>query len=403
MIRAGGSRGIARATASALLAAVFALNAARAAAEPIAQQGARPDARASTPTDLRSRAAASLQRDPRQLPSAAAERWLAWGPKDSVDQGLQADLVAAMRAYSAQDYAASLTFLYALLDREPDFPPALYQGALCYFRLRRYGDCAALMERFVRAAPQEIGATQLLGHCYYSLGNYAGAREHYERVLAALPSSPEALRGLGLSEMRLGNADRALELLAKVLELKPDHADAHAWRAQILFDEGESEAARVHAEKARELEPWEPKPWFLLSRIYAELDRTEDAERARERFELISRVDQQVRQQEGLLLHDPARLDTWVQLVALQRSVENRPGVRNGLARLASYAPEDPRTALFLVDGFDWLGERAKAVDAARRAESLVGSNAESWEWLADFYRRIGDQPALERAQRQGK
>ena len=403
MIRAGDSRCIARATAGALLAAVSTLGAAQAAPQSTALQGATPDSRAGTPTELRARAAAALQRDPRRLPSAAAERWLAWGPKDAVDLGLQADLAAAMRAYSAQDYAASLAFLYALLDREPDFPPSLYQGALCYFRLRRYGDCAALMERFLRAAPQEIGATQMLGHCYYSLGNYSGACAHYERVLAALPTSPEALRGLALSEMRLGHADRALELLAKVLELKPDHADAHAWRAQILFDEGDSEAALVHAEKARELEPWEPKPWFLLSRIYAELDRAADAERARERFELISRVDQQVRQQEGLLLHDPARLDIWVQLVALQRSVENRPGVRNGLARLAAYAPEDPRTALFLVDGFEWLGERAKAVEAARRAETLVGTDAPSWAWLADFYRRTGDLPALERAQRQGR
>ena len=403
MIGAGDSGWIARATAGALLVAVFTLSAARAAAQSIAEQAATPDARASTPADLRSRAAAALQRDPRQLPSAAAERWLAWGPKDPVDQGLQAELGAAMRAYTAQDYAASLAFLYVLLDREPDFPPSLYQGALCYFRLRRYGDCAVLMERFLRAAPQEIGATQMLGHCYYSLGNYSGACAHYERVLEALPNSPEALRGLALSEMRLGHADRALELLAKVLELKPDHADAHAWRAQILFDEGESADALVHAERAREIEPWEPKPWFLLSRIYAELDRAADAERARERFELVSRVDQQVRQQEGLLLHDPARLDIWVQLVALQRSVENRPGVRNGLTRLAAFAPGDPRTALFLVDGFDWLGERAKAVEAARRAETLVGSDAESWVWLADFYRRIGDLPALERAQRQGK
>lgn len=398
MTSAGVFRWIARAAAGALFAAAGTLGATQGGAPGVSA----PESSPRTPAELRARAAEALRRDPRQLPTAA-ERWLEWGPKDPVDAGLQADLTAGMRAYAAQDYAAALAFLYALLDREADFPPALYQGALCYFRLRRYGDCAALMERFVRAAPREIGATQVLGHCYYTLGSYASARAHYELVLAAQPSSPEALRGLALSEMRLGNAARALELLAKVVELRPEHADAHAWRAQILFDEGQSEAALVHAERARELEPWEPKPWFLLSRIFVELDREADAERARERFELISRVDQQVRQQEGLLLHDPARLDIWVQLVALQRSVENRPGVRNGLARLSAHAPADARTALFLVDGYDWLGERSKAVEAARRAESLVGSDAESWAWLADFYRRIGDLPGLERAQRLGK
>ena len=346
---------------------------------------------ASSADDLRQRAELALKRDPRQLPVAPAERWLKWTAKEPIPAGMQREVVAGMRAYTAQDYAASLAFLYALLEREPDFPPALYQAGLCYFRLRRYGDCAALFERFVRAAPTEIGATQALGHCYYSLGDYSRARAHYEKVLALQPTSADALRGLALSEMRMGNNPRALELLAKVLELRPDHADAHAWCAQILFDEGDVGAALLHAERSRDLEPWEPRPWFLLSRIFGELEREAEAQKARERFELISRVDQQVRQQQGLLLHEPARADLWVQLIALQRSVDNRPGVRDGLQHLSEFSPADTRTALFLVDGFDWLGDRSRAQAAALHAESVAGSDPKALAWLADYYKRVGD------------
>ncbi len=350
--------------------------------------------------DLRERAALALTRDPRALPGAEAGHWSKWGPKDPVAPELQPELGAGMRAYSAGDYAASLAYFYALLDREHDFPPALYQGGLCYFRLRRYSDAAGLLERFVHVAPGEIGASQALGHCYYSLGDFARARDHYEKVLAASPTSPEALRGLALSVLRLGDSKRALNLLGKVLELRPDHVDARAWCAQILFDEGDAKAALVHAERVCDLAPWEPRGWFLLSRIYGDLDRDGEADKARERFEVASRIDQQLRQQEGLLLHDPARVETWVQLIALQRSALNRAAVRDALPRLAALAPRDARSSLVIVDAYEWLGDKGRAKLAAVHAESVAGNDKATWSWLADFYRRMADVGAAERATR---
>ena len=364
-----------------------------------AQQPVRAQQPSVPQVSLRERALLALARDPRALPFAEEGHWLKWGPKEQPASELQSELVAGMRAYAAQDYSASLAYFYALLDREHDFPPALYQGGLCYFRLRRYGDAAAMLERFVHVAPAEIAATQALGHCYYSLGDYERARAHYEKVLAPSPSSPEALRGLALCELRLGNPKRAVDLLNQVIELRPDHADAHAWLAQILFDEGSASAALPHAERARDLEPWEPRPWFLLSRVYDELDRKQEAEAARERFETNSRIEQQVRQQEGLLLHDPARADLWRELIALRRSGGNREAVREALPHLAALAPLEPSTALFLVDAFEWLGEKERAKGAARRAESVAGSDKATWRWLADFYRRVADVDGAQRAQ----
>ena len=350
---------------------------------------------------LRERANQALALDPRTLPFAAEGRWFQWGPKDEIPEALRRDLAAGMRAYTAGDFAAGLAFFYGLLEREPEFPPALYQGALCHFRLRRYGDAALLLERFVQAAPQEIGATQALGHCYYSLGDFARARDHYEKVVAKSPKSVEALRGLALSVMRLGDDGRALVLLDSVLELRPDHADAHAWRSQILFDAGRSEEALVHAERARTLEPWEPRPWFLLSRIYGDLGRDEEAEAARERFDLASRREQQVRQQEGILLHDPARVDAWMQLMALQRAGQNRAGLRESAARLTALGPAggiDLRAALMLTDAFEWLGDVPRAKTLAAYAETLAGTDRDAWTWLADFYRRVVDVAGAERA-----
>ncbi len=200
--------------------------------------------------------------------------------------------------------------------------------------------------------------------------------------------------------MHLENPKRALELLSKVLELRPDHADAHAWCAQILFDAGDTKSALVHAERARDLEPWEPRPWYLLARMYGELDRQDDAEKAHTRFETASRIEQQLRQQEGLLLHDPARADVWKELIALQRTGGNRQAVREALPHLAGVAPAEPQMALFLVDAYEWLGEKDRALSAARKAESVAGSDKKTWMWLADFYRREADVEGAQRAQR---
>ncbi|HUR28758.1 MAG TPA: tetratricopeptide repeat protein, partial [Planctomycetota bacterium] len=218
--------------------------------------------------------------------------------------------------------------------------------------------------------------------------------------LAASPTKTEAIRGLALCEMRLQNPARAIVLLRKVLELRPDHADAHAWLAQVLFDEGDTEKALVHAERARDLEPWEPRPWFLLSRMYAELDRPADSEAARERFETNSRVAQQVLQQEGLLLHDPSRADVWRELIALRRASENRPAVRDALPRLVALKPLAPRLALTVVDAYEWLGDLERAKRAAHDAEATAGEEKAAWSWLADFYQRAGDKDSAERAKR---
>lgn len=348
----------------------------------------------------RARAQAALKLDPRQLPRAPKDRFARWGPREPLLASVAEPIGAGMRAYAAQDYPMALAYFHAALNLEAEYPPALYQAGLCYFRLRRYSDAAELLERFAKVVPHEIGATQALGHCYYTLGDYPRAILHYGRVLAANPGSPEALRGLALTHMRSGDNRKALELLDRVLELRPDHADALAWRAQILFEEGDAEAARAPAERARDLEPWEPRPWFLLSRILSELGEDTAAEAARTRFEVASRVDQQARMVEGELLHEPGRLDLWARLGALSRSVDNRAAARSAFERLALLGARDRASLRAAADGFEWLGQHDRCVELAQRLEKAAGQDRETWSWLADFYRRRKDLAAADRAQR---
>jgi tetratricopeptide (TPR) repeat protein len=340
----------------------------------------------------------ALARDPRTLPVAAADKWRAWKPVDEVPAQLRGELGEGMRAYAEGDYGRALACFFALLDCEPDYPAALYQSGSTYFRLRRYGDCAVVLERFARAAPGEIGATQALGHSYYSIGQYEKAREHYAKVVAAAPKSVEAWRGLGLAHMRLGDDAHALECLERALELKPDHAEARGWYAQVLFDAGRTDEALAAAERARELAPFEPRHWFLLATIYGELGRDEAASKARERFAELNRIEQKVRALEGLLLHDPRAIDPLQRLVVLQSSAHNSLETREAVQRLLRVAPQDLSNHLLVLQAFQELQDRESAGKCAAQIERLFATRVDAWRALSEYYTAIGDAAGLKRA-----
>lgn len=346
----------------------------------------------------------ALTRDPSTLPRAAPGHWNGWKPSDTVPVELAAEFGSALRAYQDADYGAALAGMHAVLARAPDFPAALYQCGATYFRLRRYGDGARVFERFVEVVPEEIGATQALGHCYYSLGEYERARAHYVAVLARTESSVEAWRGLGLAQWKLGDAPRALESLDRALALRPDHADALMWRAQVLFELGRSGEALLAAVRARELTPHEPRAWYVEAQVLADLGRDEDATRARNRFLELNRIEQEIRTQEGLLLHEPRALEPLLRLVVLQRAAGNRAETKAVMLRTLRTAPNELRVHALALEIFAGLDERALVERTVTEIETRFARSPAAWRLLAEHH-RAASQPerAAEAEKRAGE
>lgn len=333
----------------------------------------------------------ALARDPRALPRGAAGAWSDWNPQSAIPPDVASPLGEAMRAYGAAQYGPALERLLSILERQPDYPPALYQAGLCYFRLKRYRDCAVLVERFAEVAPSESGATQVLGHCYYSLGDYEKALAQYQKVLAAVPKSVEALRGLALTRMRLGDSEAALALLHQVVELRPTHADAWIWIGQIEDELGRAEPALAAVQRAKELDQFEPRAWFLESRILLELGREADAQRSRERFDLLSRVSQEIRQIQGILAQDPSRVDALLRWIELEHSIKNAPVLRELLPRLVQARPYDVDTRILVLDVYTDVGDAEGAAQAAGELERRAGSEARAWQRLEQYYASVRD------------
>lgn len=348
---------------------------------------------------------AILLRLPSELPRAAAGAWEVFDEAEDreaflrdLDTELLATMGAAERAYLGSRFPSALESLYTVLERHPDFPPALMLLGTTYFRLRRYDDCRISIERFLEVAPSDLWRTQALGHAYYSLGDYPRARRHYERVLADTPEemgeSPEALRGLALCHMRLGDADRALELLGRVLELRPDHAEAYTFQARILFDEDRLEEALAAAERARELAPFQPQPWYFAMRILFDLGREEEALAAEARWREIDRVAQAVRALEMQLRFRPGSFPLILRLADLAASIGDVETVRVRLADAILARPEDVPEVdvrILVLDTLVSLGDVEGSRVAAAALEETCAGSVEAWRRLETYYASIRD------------
>lgn len=354
------------------------------------QDGSQPAA-PPTAVEHESIRAATLRRDPRTLPRAPEDRWKTFGETPLRAEDVPPGMHTARKALLEDDLPAALTALYALLESQPDYPPALHQMGVIFFRLQRYLDAVEVFERFVRHVPRKVGETRTLGHCYYSLGDYAKARAHYERVLAQAPEEIEAVRGLALSYMRLGDGTKALELLAQVVHVDPNHADAWAWQAQILFDAGRSDEALAAAARARDIEPHEPRNWFLLGRILLELGREDEGRAAQARYSELQEIAQEIRSVETRLEYRPHQLPLLLRLVELHRKSGDVPRTRTALARVLAERPADVDLRIFTLDVLEDMGDADGARVAARTLETVCRDDAAAWKRLEAYYARLKD------------
>lgn len=326
----------------------------------------------------------ALRRNPRELTRSPEG-----GPTDSGDP--PPAMRTAVFAIAERDFPRALVDLYQVLDARPDYPPALYEMGVVYFRLQRYGDAVAVLERYLDVTPGAIGKTRVLGHCYYSLGDYARAKLHYERVLAVSERDAEAWRGLALSVMHLGDAKTALAHLDRVLELDPEHAEAWVWKADLLFESDRVEEALVAAEKARDLDQWEPRAWYLLGRILLELGREEQGLAAQSRYRELSAITEEVRSVENRLAYNPHQVPLLVRLVELHRSAANLPAVRRVLDRLTRERESDVELRVLALDVFEQFGDGVGARAAALALKECCSQDWRTWSRLEKFYGRLGE------------
>lgn len=273
-----------------------------------------------------------------ELPRAPAGAWEAWSEERGLSEELRVGYLQALEAWRAADLPAVLAATWPLLEASPDHPALLHLAGHAQFRLRRYGECAHLLERFVTHVPEQVGRTRHLAHAWNELGQVERARAHYDRVLAVAAGDHEARRGRALALWRLGRVGEALTDLAAVLAARPQHAEAWLLRARILVDEEEAEAALGALERHQALDPFEPEAAYLRARALHDLGQEAEAAEARAAFDALEAVAAAARPLEGHLLLRPHDLGLRRALAEVRLGAGQADRAREALVGLAREA-----------------------------------------------------------------
>ena len=142
------------------------------------------------------------------------------------------------------DYAGGLKWLLKAQHSDATLPRIDYDIAAADYKLMDLAGAAQYAARAVAAQPNDVTALQLLATTDVKLAQWQEAKNAFERVLSFNADDVEALLGLGQCELELRHYSAAVDRLQSVLRLDPTRLLAH----------------------------------FYLSRAYAAMGRTEDAE-----------------------------------------------------------------------------------------------------------------------------
>ena len=185
------------------------------------------------------------------------------------------------------DYAGGLKWLLKAQHADATLPRIDYDIAAADYKLMDLAGAAQYAARAVESHPNDVTALQLLATADVKLAKWQEAKTAFERVLAFKADDVEALLGLGQCELELKNYPAAVDRLQSVLRIDPTRLLAH----------------------------------FYLSRAYAAMGRTEDAEHEAALHQLMMEQRTFVRSEESDERESPIKVQAR-QLLAQHREAD---------------------------------------------------------------------------------
>ncbi|MET4295367.1 putative O-linked N-acetylglucosamine transferase (SPINDLY family) [Bradyrhizobium sp. LB8.2] len=169
----------------------------------------------------------------------------------------QADAVlsAAAAAYGQGRYAETEALCSEILKALPDHVDATHLLGMCAHDGRRLEEAQELLERVIAIDPRLHDAHNNLATVHFDLGNYEEARRCQERAIALKPNFAVALTNLGNTLMHLGLFGQAIDLHERAIKAKPDCADAFCNRGMVEMMIGQFARAKDSFDRALLFQP----------------------------------------------------------------------------------------------------------------------------------------------------
>ena len=193
---------------------------------------------------------------------------------------------AAAAAIRQDQFGEALDLVHAALEKSPGSVTLLLPAALAQFRLGRYNDAIRTYRIALEQAPQMDAAREGLSFLYYMTGDLTAARSVAEKGL----ENPNAdfylayLDALILYRLSPRFRAEAADAVERAIRANSRFAPAYFLRGKIRMDLDNAAAALADFERAAEMDPTYPLPYFKMAQIYARQGRTGEAAGARRKF-----------------------------------------------------------------------------------------------------------------------
>jgi tetratricopeptide (TPR) repeat protein len=235
---------------------------------------------------------------------------------EGANPGPSAFTALAKLKMNAGEVEQARTRLRQALELDPDYPPALYNLAIIYYRwLGKPDDAAALLKRYLKLEednPHTEQARSILeaisktenqkqqqmrerrmsaieetkqGLEYYKERNWAKAKAFFEKAIASDDSYYVAHYNLGLTHMVRREWGAAIKSLRTSIAINPAKPEPRYMLARASFESGSAGNAIGELDSLLEIYPDFAKAHFLLGFIYSQDEtRTESTRKSYRRY-----------------------------------------------------------------------------------------------------------------------
>lgn len=300
-------------------------------------------------------------------------------------------LQSALRAYAAGEYTRAESDLRAGIELEPERADLHLRLGIILYKLQRWGDAVASLEKSLSIDGSTVGSLQVIGHCYYELGKLDEALNWYNKVIDKNPAAREAWRGKGITLEKLGRYDEAEDALRKAVNMNPKSASAHLWLARVLIKKKEPGSAMPWLEQAKRVDPFDWEVEFELSRAQMALGNTSAAKISKERSDFLRGHREVINNLKKKLLANPSDTSVIIQLGSQFDIIGDAVRAKGAWDRARQITRDDPAVTVAHSASLFRTGDPRAAEELLRIRLKERPNDAGLWEALWFVTKERGD------------
>ncbi|HUA01800.1 MAG TPA: tetratricopeptide repeat protein [Candidatus Aquilonibacter sp.] len=269
--------------------------------------------------------------------------------------------------------------LRALLQREPDNPPALEQLSQLLVDEGRSQEAIDLLTRSADISDSP-DIEDLLGEAYTQTKNYPKAEEAYRQALAADPDDPGHRHGLAQALLSENKYAEALEQFKKLAELEPGTAENYLRMAQLERRLGQFDDAESNLEHAKQLAPGSVEILYNEALLYQDQGRYDDA------IKVLSDSIAGIKSQ-GADANPNALAILYEQLGRAYSQAQRYPEAIDTFEQMAKLSPDAQKQAeILLINAYRDSHDIDRAIAEAKKTHDADPRNIDLTVTLATLY-----------------